>query len=126
MAEWKNRILCYSTADETVGNTIGGLQSPQSVDLNTERNGSTVSNIDVGQDAARSDIVYVYGNQVNEFEHKENNLFTGQTYAQSSHIRNVMSQANAWDCGVLALAIATELVYGYDPARCHWEAGRMR
>ena len=27
---------------------------------------------------------------------------------------------------MFALANATELVYGYDPARCQWEVGEMR
>ena len=41
-------------------------------------------------------------------------------------IVNVMEQPNPHDCGVLALANATELAHNCDPALCHWDVKRMR
>ena len=39
---------------------------------------------------------------------------------------NCMSQPNGSDCGVYAIAAATELAYGYDPVFCHWDTISMR
>ena len=41
-------------------------------------------------------------------------------------IVDVMTQPNASDCGVFALANATELAYGSDPALCRWDSKNMR
>ena len=41
-------------------------------------------------------------------------------------IVNVMEQPNPHDCGVLALANATELAHNCDPALCHWDVKCMR
>ena len=32
---------------------------------------------------------------------------------------NVVAQPNSYDCGVYALACATELAHGFDPVVCH-------
>jgi hypothetical protein len=41
-------------------------------------------------------------------------------------ILNVIPQPNANDCGVHALAYATELAYGEDPVTCNWDMKEMR
>ena len=41
-------------------------------------------------------------------------------------IMNVQSQKNGSDCGVFAIAYATELAYGRDPIHCQWKAGVLR
>jgi hypothetical protein len=41
-------------------------------------------------------------------------------------IMNVSPQTNAHDCGVYAIAYATELAYGADPITCNWDVGQMR
>ena len=39
---------------------------------------------------------------------------------------NVEKQQNSYDCGVFAIANATELACGKDPAVCRWDTDRMR
>lgn len=39
---------------------------------------------------------------------------------------NVEKQKNSHDCGVFAVAMATELALGGDPATCRWDAKNMR
>ena len=39
---------------------------------------------------------------------------------------NIKPQPNGSDCGVFALACATELAHGLDPALCSWECSSMR
>ena len=39
---------------------------------------------------------------------------------------NVETQLNSYDCGVLAIANATELALGRDPVVCRWDTTRMR
>ena len=39
---------------------------------------------------------------------------------------NIMLQPNGSDCGVFAIACATGLAHGSDPAMCSWETGEMR
>lgn len=41
-------------------------------------------------------------------------------------IMNVMRQQNSYDCGIYALACATELIYDKDPTLCQWDTQRMR
>ena len=41
-------------------------------------------------------------------------------------IVNVMEQPNAHDCGIFALANATELAHNCNPALCHWDVKSMR
>ena len=41
-------------------------------------------------------------------------------------IMNVEKQPNSFDCGIYALAFATELVFGQDPALCEFKAEEMR
>ena len=41
-------------------------------------------------------------------------------------LMNIQSQPNGNDCGLFALACATELVHGDDPHLCNWDLTRMR
>ena len=42
------------------------------------------------------------------------------------HLMNVQGQPNAYDCGVFAIAYATELVHSCDPVASRWDIGTMR
>lgn len=39
---------------------------------------------------------------------------------------NIQRQPNSFDCGVFAIATATELALGKDPRLCYWDTTRMR
>ena len=39
---------------------------------------------------------------------------------------NVQLQPNSYDCGVFAIATATELAHAKDPIVCHWDVTAMR
>lgn len=41
-------------------------------------------------------------------------------------VMNVQSQKNGSDCGIFAIAYATQLAYGHDPIQCQWKVGVMR
>lgn len=41
-------------------------------------------------------------------------------------VMNVQAQPNGYDCGVYAIANATELTYGCDPVVCVWKSEDMR
>ena len=41
-------------------------------------------------------------------------------------VMNVQAQPNGYDCGVYAIANATELAYGCDPVVCVWKSEDMR
>ena len=49
---------------------------------------------------------------------------TSDTY--TFDIINIMNQPNGSDCGLFAIACATELVERKDPALCHWDCTMMR
>ena len=90
-----------------------------------------VSNIDLAENAARSDVVYIYDSLVQpnmSLQTKKMICSLAKTRCKTLtfDIINVMVQPNMWDCGVFALANATELMYGYDPARCQWKTDEMR
>ena len=44
----------------------------------------------------------------------------------SFNVSNVQCQSNSSDCGVFAIAFATEIVHGFSPARIHFDAPKMR
>ena len=41
-------------------------------------------------------------------------------------LMNIQSQPNSYDCGVFAIACATELVHGCEPVLCNWDISKMR
>ena len=44
----------------------------------------------------------------------------------SFDLMNIQPQTNGNDCGLFAVACATELVHGFDPVSCHWDTPKMR
>ena len=121
------------------GLEIGGLQSPQcgrhlkfkpvvprekyiQVLHVDDNHWITVSNIDVGQDTAVADIVFVYDSLLSPKMNLKTKKQVCSLARPSSRtitfdIVNVMGQTNSYDCGLFALVYATELAYGNDPAR---------
>ena len=93
---------------------------------------SMVSNIDVQLPGnCHADIVGIYDSSrphsVNLHTKKMVcSFYKCQTDALHFDIINIESQPNSYDCGVFAIANATELVFGGDPATCRWDCGRMR
>ena len=89
------------------------------------------SNIDMAENAARNDVVYVYDSLVrSNMSLQTKKMICSLAQSRSKTITfdviNVMVQQNTWDCGMFAIANATELMYGYDPARCQWKTDEMR
>ena len=41
-------------------------------------------------------------------------------------IMNVMPQVTSYDCGLHAIASATEILHGRNPSKCLWDTGQMR
>ncbi len=41
-------------------------------------------------------------------------------------IMNIQGQNNSYDCGIFAVACATELAYEKDPVMCSWDTQQMR
>ncbi len=41
-------------------------------------------------------------------------------------IVNIPHQPNSYDCGIIAIANATELLYGENPAKCMWDFKNLR
>ena len=50
---------------------------------------------------------------------------SGNVNAVLFDIMNIQPQCNQHDCGLFALACATELVHGCDPTVCHWDVPKM-
>ena len=150
--QWLNDNIIYAAQQLLKlsvpnGHEIGGLQSPQYGRLLTFKpvvprekyiqvlhvDGNhwiTVSNIDVSQDAV-ANVIFVYDSLLLP----EMSLKTKKQICSLAKLPNrtivfdfvnVMSQPNLCDCGIYALANATELAYGHDPARCQWETTTMR
>ena len=42
------------------------------------------------------------------------------------NIVDVMRQRNIYDCGIHAIAIATDLAFNKDPAKSQWDIGKLR
>ena len=89
-----------------------------------------ISNMDVGRNTHHNDAVGVY-----------DSLFLKVTLATKQDvcsflrplrktlifdIKNIKAQPNSHDCGLYAIACATELVYGFDPVVCHFDCSAMR
>ena len=53
-------------------------------------------------------------------------FFKCESVTVTFDIVNVMHQSNSYDCGIFAIANATELAFKRDPALCNWDCGRMR
>lgn len=90
----------------------------------------TVSNIDTKQHDVTAS-VHVY----DSYQPSDISLNVKKqvcSLIRSSHdevtfdIINIMPQPNSCDCGIFAIACATELAYGHDPALCCWDVTQMR
>ena len=137
------RLLCQQSKDAN----IYGWQSPQCVKttfkaippsckyiqvLNVhESHWITISNIDVREDKCCSNVVSVYDSN----SHARLSLSTKKQICSivkptckvmKFDVMNTMSQPNAWDCGVFALACATDLAHGRDPVLSEWKLEDMR
>ena len=90
----------------------------------------TVSNIDVYQGGI-TDSVNVYDSYQSSNVSLNAKKQVCAMIQSSNHevkfdIINIMPQPNFCDCGVFAIACATELAYGFDPALCCWDVTLMR
>lgn len=128
------------------GEVIGGLQSSQCGRTLTFKAASrdkyiqilhvtgnhwiTVSNINV-QNVAVFDEAFVYDSmlpsRLDSHTRKQIcSLAKPSCKTLTFNIVNIMAQINSYDCGLHAIANATELIYGRDPAKCLWDTERMR
>ena len=41
-------------------------------------------------------------------------------------LMNIQPQPNSYDCGVFAIACATELVHGCEPVLCNWDISKTQ
>ncbi len=90
-----------------------------------------MSNIDINNHSQFSDAVMIYDSGYPvavSLAIKKAICSIMQPKAPKLHfdIVNVMSQTNGSDCGLHAIAAATELVYGFDPVFCQWDTDIMR
>ena len=91
----------------------------------------TVSNIDVCSKTEFRDAVAIYDSSLSgSVSLSTKKVICSLVHSRSDTIifdvANCMSQPNGSDCGVYAIAAATELAYGYDPVFCHWDTINMR
>jgi len=92
---------------------------------------STVSNIDISNGRQFSDAIMIYDSGVPttiSLAMKNAICSVMRPKADKVHfdLVNVHAQPNACDCGLYAIAYATELVHGCDPALCLFDNGDMR
>ena len=91
----------------------------------------TVSNIDVGNQSHSNDTVSVYDSGSPARVTRNVRIAVCSIMKPKCDILhfdlvNIKPQPNGSDCGVFALACATELAHGLDPALCSWECSSMR
>ena len=91
----------------------------------------TTSNVNVHGGACYKDIIGVYDsgrpNAVSgEITNSVCSFFKCTSDVIRFDIMNVIPQPNVNDCGVHAIAHATELAHGADPVTCNWDMGQMR
>ena len=90
-----------------------------------------MSNIDIPNDSQRSDSVMIYDSGTPArislaVKHAVCSIMRPRADTLHFDLVNVHPQPNGWDCGLFAIAFATELVHGYDPSLCHFDTGAMR
>ena len=91
----------------------------------------TTSNVNVHGGACYPDTVCVYDSERPSTVHPDITRIVCSFFkCQSSQLRidimNVFMQPNCNDCGIYAIANATELACGADPVRCNWDLHIMR
>ena len=153
--EWLNNAIIYAAQlllrDQTKGE-IFGWQSPLCSIANSFQfcpvsskskfiqilhvcncHWVTTSNIDTLSGTQYNNTVCVYDSGRpskvhNSLKQKICKFFKVQTSESSIYfdIMNVEGQPNAYDCGVYAIAYATELANGFNPALVRWDSKAMR
>ncbi len=91
----------------------------------------TVSNINVSTKSEFSDAVVIYDSShypsVSISTKKAIcSLVQPKSDVLLFDVANCMSQTNGSDCGLHAIASATELAHGFDPVFCQWDTDIMR
>ena len=91
----------------------------------------TTSNVNVHGGACYKDIIGVYDSGrpkavSAEITNSVCSFFKCTSDVIRFDIMNVIPQPNVNDCGVHAIAHATELAHGADPVTCNWDMGQMR
>ena len=91
----------------------------------------TTSNVNVHGGASYNDVVSIYdsGKPIrvsNEVTKSVCSFFKCMNDIIRFDIMNVSPQTNSQDCGVYAIAYATELAHGADPVTCNWDVDQMR
>ena len=89
----------------------------------------TVSNIH--QEVAERNTIYMYDSMLPSrinigTKRQICSLMKPPAKTLSIFLVDVMAQPNLYDCGVFAIANATELAHGKDPAKAQWDANKMR
>lgn len=143
---WLNDGIIYAAQillKKCTDGEVFGLQSPQNAHrfkavppqqrfiqiINVKNNHwITVSNIDVKNNKYGLTSVQVYdsglGKRLNTFTTKSLcSLMKCPKEKLTIEMMNVEGQSNAFDCGIHAIACATELAFGCDPCLCSWEKG---
>ena len=90
----------------------------------------TASNIDIRGKTYYNDAVCVYDSGIAHvsFSTKETicQFMKPRCDALLFDVMNIQPQPNLNDCGLFALACATELVHGFDPVLCYFDCAAMR
>lgn len=91
----------------------------------------TVSNIDINNDSVYSDAVTIYdsgfpANVAVITKKAICSIMKPKADMLRFDLANLQVQPNGSDCGLFAIASATELVHGCDPVLCHWDNEKMR
>jgi len=120
---------------------LSGLQSPQNgkgyqfktvsghfVQILNVMHGShwiTVSNVNCDSNIINVyDSAYAYIDM--DTKHQICSLVRPACDILTLRMPNIQRQPNSFDCGVFAIATATELALGRDPRLCYWDTTRMR
>jgi len=90
-----------------------------------------VSNIDILNGSQRSDSVMIYDSSTPAriplaVKQAVCSIMQPPTDIIHFDLVNVHPQPNSNDCGLFAIAFATELVHGRDPSLCHFNTSAMR
>lgn len=91
----------------------------------------TTSNVNIRDGGCYRDVIGIYDSGQPSTVHSEITRSVCAFYKCPSDvlrfdIMNVMAQPNSYDCGIHAIAYATELSYGFDPVVCDWDVQNMR
>ena len=89
------------------------------------------SNVDVREGGCYTDVFGIYGSGRSRYIRSEIIKSICSFYKCTSDVfrldvMNVVAQQNADDCGVHAIAYATELAHRADPVLCSWDFENMR